>query len=233
MNRVIRCWFLLLMASISAGAFAGPNPLPAPASTEFCQVVQKIMATTSVESDNTLFENMADYRHSKPKVDPLQTYQVVTYDGQKPIMVSCKVKGAAHLRSAFGPDAAGEQVYCPSLTRLIKAQAIEALKSENRLIAVGTAESFIVDENEPFITGRSYLSEFELSFADEDGMIHLNSLGLFQDYDSWVTVILPENYQGQVYCHLPTVDYIKALALGELQPGTKITTEDDAPTMPH
>ena len=34
------------------------------------------------------------------------TYQVVTYDGQMPIMVSCKIKGAAHIRSAYGADAA-------------------------------------------------------------------------------------------------------------------------------
>ncbi len=74
---------------------------------------------------------MPEYRHSKPSPDPLMTYQVVTYDGQMPIMVSCKIKGAAHIRSAYGEDAAGEQQYCPTVARMVKAQAIAELKRAN------------------------------------------------------------------------------------------------------
>jgi hypothetical protein len=57
----------------------------------------------------------------------------------------------------------------------------------------------------------------------------LRSPGLFHDYDSWITWILPEMLEGQVYCHLPTIAYMKALASTEIAPGTLMTTADDAP----
>jgi hypothetical protein len=40
-------------------------------------------------------------------------------------------------------------------------------------------------------------------------------------------------FEGQTYCHIATVDYMKAVATGEIEPGTVMTTADDAPTQPH
>jgi hypothetical protein len=207
--------------------------LPDPTSAEFCQQVQRVLANTDMEGTNEIFKNMPDYRHSKPAADPLMIYQVVTYAGQLPIMVSCKIKGAAHLRSAYGEDAAGEQQYCPEITQMVKAQAVAELEQTGNAEAAAAAAAFVVEQNEPFMTGRDYLSDFELSFLGDDGAIHLNSPGLFHDYDSWTTWILPENFEGQSYCHLPTVSYIKAVATGEMDPGTLMTTADDAPVNPH
>jgi len=89
-----------------------------------------------------------------------------------------------------------------------------------------------VEDNEPYLTGRDYLADFELSFKSDDGTVHLNSFGLFQNYDSWITRFLPWQVQGQSYCHVATVDYVKALATGEVKPGLVITTADDAPVTP-
>ena len=149
-----------------------------------------------------------------------------------PIMVSCKVKGSAHLRDAYGEDAAGEQLNCPTMTRMTQAQAVAELEQAGDLEAAARAAAFVIDDNEPYTTGQSYLSDFELSYVAEDGAIHLNSPGLFQDYDSWVTLILPEQVEGQVYCHIATPDYLKALATGAMEPGTLMTTADDAPVRP-
>jgi len=158
-------------------------------------------------------------------------YQVVTYAGQRPIMVSCKVKTAAHLRATYGETAAGEQLFCPEVTRLVQIQAVAELQAYDPA-AAAKAAAFVVDENEPFITGQSYLSEFELSYVADDGAVHFNSPGLFQNYDHWITWFLPDRFQGQSYCHIASVDYMKALATGEMQPGTIITTVDDAPVTP-
>jgi len=147
-------------------------------------------------------------------------------------MVSCKIKGAAHLRSAYGEDAAGEQLFCPEIARRVKAQAITELRQEGNMEAAEAAEAFVIDENEPFMTGRDYLSDFELSYRGDDGAIHFNTPGLFHDYDSWTTWILPENFEGQAYCHIATVTYMKLVATGESEPGTIITTADDAPVTP-
>jgi len=227
----------IALAALALPVFVLPAParadaLPDPTSAEFCQVVQKIMANTDVESDNTVFTDMPEYRHSKPSPDPLKTYQVVTYAGQRPIMVSCKIKGSAHIRATFGEDAAGEQQWCPTVTRMIQAQAVTELEQENRQAAADKARAFVIDDNEPFVTGRDYLADFELSYVGDDGAIHVSSPGLFHDYDSWTTWILPAMVEGQVYCHLATVAYLKAVAIGEMEPGTTVTTADDAPVVP-
>ena len=229
---MFRALKLVLLAIFALPVFAQNDVLPDPVSPEFCQVVQKIMASTAMEGENTLFTDMPEYRHSKPSADPLMIYQVVTYNGEHPVMVSCKIKGAAHIRSAYGEEAAGEQRYCPEITRRVQAQAVAELRQEKLGDAADKAQALVVDENEPFMTGRDYLADFPLSYIAEDGLVHLNSPGLFHDYDSWTTWILPENFEGQAYCHLPTVFYLKALATGEMQPGTVMTTADDAPVVP-
>lgn len=208
------------------------SPLPAPTSTGYCVAVQKILANTTLTGNNTLFTDMPSYRHSKPFVNPLRIYQVVTYAGQRPIMVSCKVKTAAHLRAAYGEKAAGRQLFCPDIARQVQAQAVADLRQANQAAAAARAAAFIIDENEPYTTGQSYLADFQLSYRGEDGAVHINSPGLFQNYDSWITWFLPERVQGQSYCHLATVDYFKALATGDMQPGTTVTTAENAPVTP-
>jgi hypothetical protein len=156
---------------------------------------------------------------------------VVTYRGQMPIVVSCKVKTAAHLRAAYGEDAAGEQLFCPAVTRLVQAQAVAELRDQDPQ-AAAKAAAFVIDDTEPSMTGQSYLGDFQPSYVGEDGAIHFNSPGLFQNYDHWITSFLPERVQGQSYCHLPTVAYMKAIATGAMEPGTTVVTTDDAPVTP-
>ena len=224
--------FLILIAILLQPAFAQTRVLPDPTDPNFCQAVQKFMSNTEVESTNTLFTDMPEYRHSKPMVNPLQTFQVVSYDGTTPIMVSCKIKGAAHIRDAFGDDAAGEQLFCPDVTRVLQAQAVAGLKLAGLTDAAANAEAFVLDNNEPFMTGRDYLADFELSYLGDDGAVHIQSPGLFHDYDGWTTWILPEKFEGQAYCHLATPAYISALAMGQMEPGRVMTTADDAPVTP-
>ena len=205
--------------------------LPAPESDDFCAAVQKTLANTELDGDNTVFTVLGDYAASKPAIKPLTNYQVVSYSGQLPIMVSCKVKTSAHLRSEYGEDAAGEQLFCPAVTRLLQKQAITELLPVNPE-AAERARAIVVEDNEPYASGRGYLGDFQLSFVGEDGAVHLNSPGLFQDYDAWFTWILPERLQGQSYCHIATAEYIKALALGEIEPGTDIVLDENHPVAP-
>ena len=205
--------------------------LPPSASADFCAAVQQRLATTHLKGANTVFSDMPSFRHSKPLVKPFTIFQVVTYAAERPIMVSCKMKSAAHLRAAYGSLAAGEQRFCPDITRLVRAQAVAVLRQTNKW-AAEQAASFVIDENEPYIAGRSYLAEFLLSYRSPDGRVHLSSPGLFQDYDSWITPLLPKLFQGQSYCHLATLEYVMALATGVMQPGTVVTTADDAPVTP-
>jgi hypothetical protein len=206
--------------------------LPPPASADFCNAAQQILASTTLTGTNTVFTDMPEYRHSKPSADPHRVYQVVTYAGSMPVVVSCKTKTAAHLRAVYGPEAAGTQYFCPELGRRVQRRAVDQLTAAGETDAAARAAAFVVDDNEAYMTGRGYLADFELSFRAGDGNVHLNSPGLFQNYDSWITRFLPWQVQGQSYCHVATVDYLKALARGDIQPGTVITTADDAPVTP-
>lgn len=224
---------LLFMAAIaSTPAYSAQPVLPSPDSSEFCQRAQQLLADTLILSDNTVFTNMAEYRHSKPMIDPLKTYQVVAYQLSTPILVSCKLKGAAHIRAAYGESAAGEQQPCSSVTRIARAQAADELQAEGNVTGADAARAMVIENNEPAITGYSYLADYELSYADANGVLHINSNWKLNDYDSWLTWILPEFLEGQNYCNIPTVEYIKGLATGAIIPGTLITTDDDAPVTP-
>jgi hypothetical protein len=227
-----------LLGSLAAGILAASplqaaaNDLPDATSPAFCQAAQEILANTEVQATVTLFDDMPEYRHSKPSPDPLMIYQVVTYDDKRPIVVSCKVKAADHLRDVYGEAAAGEQQTCPAVTRLMLDQAIRELEAEYPEEAAATARAFIIDDLEPYATGQSYLSDFELSYRDPESNIHIQSPGLQTDWDNLLMWILPNRVRGQTYCHLPTIPYLKALATGAIEAGTLITTADDAPTKP-
>jgi hypothetical protein len=206
--------------------------LPDPASGGYCQAAQQILASTDLTGTVTVFTDMTAYRKSKPAANPHRIYQVVTYAGDQPIAVSCKVKTAAHLRAVYGPDAAGTQRNCVDLTGRARDQAAARLEATGRPEAAARVRALVLDDNEPFVTGRAYLEDFRLSYVDETGGVHLSSPGLFQNYDSWITRFLPWKFRGQHYCHSATPDYIEALATGRMEPGTLITTTEDAPVSP-
>ena len=218
------------LAALAASPLSAQQ-LPPADSDQFCAAAQKFLSQTEREGSNTVFTDMPAYRSSKPMVDPLTNYQVVSYRGSLPVVVSCKVKGSAHLRAAYGEDAAGEQRFCPELTRAVLAQAVAELRVSDPG-AADRAAAFVVDDIEPYMTGQSYLGDFQPAYVGEDGAVHLNAPGLFQDYDSWVRYLFPERVVGQVYCHLPTTDFIKALATGAVEPGLTLTTADDAQVTP-
>lgn len=203
--------------------------LPEPAAGGYCQAAQQILASTTLTGDVTVFTDMPAYRKSKSAANPHRIYQVVTYAGDLPIAVSCKVKTAAHLRAVYGPEAAGTQRRCADLTGRARDQAVARLEAAGQPEAAARARALVLDDNEPYVTGQEYLGDFPLSYVDDTGSVHLNSPGLFQNYDSWITRFLPWQVRGQHYCHTATAGYIEALATGRIEPGTVITTAEDAP----
>jgi hypothetical protein len=206
--------------------------LPASTSPEFCVKVQQVSASTTMVGENTVFTDMPSYRHSKPAVQPLRIYQVVTYAGQMPIVVSCKMKTSGHLREVHSASAAGEQLFCPDIARLLRQQAVDELNSAGESEAAQRLAAFVIDPDAPFVTGREYLADFRSVYRGADDAVHVSSPGLYQDPESWYTWLLPDILKGQSYCHLATVEYLKAVAAGEMDPGMTITTADDAPTTP-
>ncbi|ARN73118.1 hypothetical protein [Oceanicoccus sagamiensis] len=226
---IINLLALLLFFSASNVA-ASTVTLPEPTSQAFCSAVQAILADTTLSSSNVIFDDMPEYRHSKPVPRPLSIYQVVSYHQRQPIMVSCKVKTADHLRAEYGEKAAGQQKYCPHITRLAQAQAVAELSQAGLTEAAVRAKAFVIEDNEPFVTGRSYLASFPLSYQDDSGRVHINTPGLQTDWENLLFWPLPNSLRGQTYCHIATVSYLKSLATQVMTPGMMMTTADDAPT---
>jgi pimeloyl-ACP methyl ester carboxylesterase len=231
--RDVRAW---LAAPAAPGYTTTQRPpataWPAPDSDQFCVMMQRQMTGTLLTGANTVFTDMPAYRHSKPAIRPLRIYQIVTYEGITPVRVSCKMKTAAHLRDEYGTEAATRQQSCVAMARSLQADAVARLRAAGRLDAAKRAAELIIDETEAYATGGAYLASYALSQRDSAGRVHLAAPGLFQDYDSWYTPLLPEIVQGQSYCHVPTSEYFIALATDALQPGVIVTTEDDAPVSP-
>ncbi|MGI9307693.1 MAG: hypothetical protein ACR2P6_00445, partial [Gammaproteobacteria bacterium] len=139
-----RCFGLLVAILLSGRALAAdPVQLDALDDT-FCTQVQNHLAKSSVTSINEVFDDYAEYRHSKPSPEPLRTYQYVHYSGELPRMISCKLKAADHIRAVYGESAAGEQGLCREITVLIHAQLVAALEAAGDP-AISVAREMVIE----------------------------------------------------------------------------------------
>ncbi len=210
---------MLASTALAIGAtMASATPLPDATDDTFCTAVQEILAGTTVASEPTVYPDIASFRQSKPTPRPLTTSQVVTLDEQgRPKMVSCKVKSADHIRAEYGEDAAGPQRYCREITVMVHSEVVAKLEAEEPELAA-TVRGYVIEPDEPYNTGRMYLSDFPLAFADGDGNLHINTQSLQVNWDDWHYWIMPNVLRGQTYCHIITPEHLEALGRGQVQP---------------
>ena len=208
MIALLMCWASPLFATV----------LPATTTDSFCADVQKILAGTDLESILTVYPDIATYRKSKLTAPPLTGSQYVTLDDSgRPRMVSCKVKAADHIRDEYGEDAAGEQRPCRDITLMVQDNVASKLEPEDPLLAA-TVRAYVIEPDEPFNTGRAYLTPFPLAFEGADDKLHIHTQSLQIDWLDYKWILMPYTLRGQTYCHLITPEYMEALARGEAQP---------------
>jgi hypothetical protein len=205
---LLMCWSGPLFATV----------LPATTTDSFCADVQKILAGTKIESNLTVYPDIASFRKSKLMARPLDNSQYVTFDDRRqPKMVSCKVKSADHISDEYGDDAAGEQRPCRDITLMVQDTVARKLESEDPILAA-TVRSYVIEPDEPFTTGREYLTPFPLTFQGANGKLHIHTQSLQIDWLDYKWILMPYILRGQTYCHLITPEHIEALARGEAQP---------------
>lgn len=193
--------------------------LPDVSDPGFCQALLEFLDGTTLVSENIVYDTVQGYVESKTSIRPLTSHQYTTVRAGMPVAISCKIKGSKYLNVEYGQGSAAEQRFCPAATAVIVNTVANALDAAGNGEAAARARAFVLDNNEPVFAGPNYLAAFELSYTDEAGDIHLASPGLFHDYDHWSTAILPDDFIGPVYCHLPSHEYVTALATGAEQPG--------------
>ena len=192
--------------------------LPATTTDTFCADVQKILADTEVEGVLTVYPDIAPYRKSKLTARPLTNSQLVTLDDRgEPKMISCKIKAADHIRDEYGDDKAGEQRPCRDITLMIQANVASKLEPVDPALAA-TVRAYVIEPDEPFNTGRAYLTSFPLTFRGDDGKLHIHTQSLQIDWTDYTWILMPYTLRGQTYCHLIAPEHVEALARGEAQP---------------
>lgn len=195
---------LLVLTLISGGATAADNWVL----DTFCSEVQRVTARTSVKANLTIHKTSWDFRHSKPGIEPVEIHQYVTPDATgRPKMISCKVKSVDHLKSAYGPAAAGTQGTCEQVTRSVVEQA--------RATTGPKALAVRVDPEEQVWTGSSYLSPFELLSRDASGTLHVHTRYMRIDWDDWRWYVMPNKVRGHLYCHIIAPEYLARVLTGE------------------
>ncbi len=201
---------LCLLVLLSGSVLAADNW----AIDTFCAEVQRVTAETNVKANLTVHKTSWDYRHSKPGIDPVEVHQYVSLDATgRPKMISCKVKAVDHLRSVYGPAAAGRQETCEQVTRSILGQ--------ERARAGAGAPVLQIDPEERVWTGSSYLAPFELLSRDPAGILHIHSRYMRIDWDDWRWYLMPNKVRGHLYCSVIAPEYVARLLRGEapeLQP---------------
>ena len=219
MIHLFRSFTLCLLVLISDSPLAAENW----AIGTFCSEVQRVTAETSVKANLTVHKTSWDYRYSKPGINPVEIHQYVSLDATgHPKMISCKVKSVDHLRSVYGPVAAGRQGTCEQVTRSIVAQ--------ERARAGAGAPALRIDPEEQVWTGSSYLAPFELLSRDSSGALHVHSRYMRIDWDDWRWYIMPNKVRGHLYCSVIAPEYVARLLQGEapeLQP-IEVLPEPDA-----
>jgi len=205
--------------------------LPRVTDPGFCQALLEFLNRSEIQSENVVYDNVQGYIESKTSIRPLTSHQYTTVRDGMPVAISCKVKGSKYLNVEYGEGTAGEQRFCPAATAVIVNTVAASLEAAGEAEAAARARAFVLDNNEPVFAGPNYLAAFELSYTADDGRVHLASPGLFHDYDHWSRPILPDDFIGPVYCHLPSHEYVTSLATGAEEPGWVMDVRGEKPTL--
>jgi hypothetical protein len=195
-----------------------PTPLAG-----FCLEAQRVVVKTAIVPALELHTDFDAYVKSKTAIEPLTIHQFnwpapTGAPADMTAMVSCKLKSADHLNTAFGPNSAGPMGSCQEFNRLNYQRLRAALGS--------TAEAVVFDAKEdirnaanPGMTGPDWLAPYTMAYRDDAGVLHVRSKGFRVDWLDPAVASLPGRFRGVQYCHFIAPDYLKALLQGQAQPG--------------
>lgn len=155
------------MAAVVGGCTAvTPAAAPPPVGT-FCLEAQRFIVDTRIEPRLVVHEDFDAFVTAKALIEPLSIHQYVWRDDDgAPLMISCKLKSADHLDTAFGAGTAGATRPCQDLNRRTWRQL--------RARRGGDGPAVVFDENEdiynpetPGMTGPDWLAPYVMTWRDD------------------------------------------------------------------
>ena len=200
-----------------------PAAVAAMTGADFCSEAQRVIANSRVPAVNTVFADRQAFIVSKASARPLETRQYATpeegTDGS-PQMVSCKMKTADHIRTAFGADQAGADESCALLNQRTLDAVLGSLTQAERRRAKfgGTAGRIVVDADLVVDNGGDWLKPFAFARLGPDGALHLQAKGMNKGWLDPRYANAEIQYRGVRYCHLVAPEYLRRLVLGDAVP---------------
>jgi hypothetical protein len=214
----------MLAGCSGADAVRGPLP-PEPPLAEFCREAQHVVGHTNKIGELVLHADEQAFVKSKTSIDPLTIHQFIWYADPaktKPLMVSCKLKSADHLNSAFGAGTAGPEGDCQEMNRLTVARLEQSLpRVKHARIELDPRENVFDDAN-PGAAGPNWLKPAVLVDRRTDGTLVIHAKGFRVDWNDPRFATLDAKFRGVHYCHLIAPSYLRELLGGEAAPGISV-----------
>ncbi len=210
------------LAALAATGCAGQADRPSDAAdwplAEFCSEAQQIVGRTALRASNVVHDDYQMFTLSKPKVRPLETEQYHWYEDVARLrlkMISCKMKTTDHLRTEYGDNAAGTEGVCAAVNQHSLAAALTNLRrSRHGKLRYGGGRQIVFDTEELTNIGPEWLKSHEIAWEDAQGMLHVQSRAMRNDWLDPRYLKSPPQFRGTRYCHLIAPDYLQRLLTG-------------------
>lgn len=185
---------------------------------EFCSAAQQLIAATTLRPGNVVHEDYQAFVLSKPRVRPLETEQFHWYEDAARTrlkMISCKMKTTDHLRAEYGDSAARTEGLCAAVNQHSLAAALTILRrTGNGRLRYDGGRRIVFDPEELTNVGPEWLKSHEIAWEDTQGVLHVQSRAMRNDWLDPRYLKAPPQFRGTRYCHLIAPDYLQRLLTG-------------------
>jgi hypothetical protein len=218
MTHAFRSLSVTVLAALLTAHLASASAADALRSqASFCSDVQALIVATNVEASNVLHSKHRAFVLSKPSVKPLVTHQHEPEEGEPGAsegMISCKMKTADHLRAIYGPKAAGTDLGCDGVMRVIVDASLK--RQDNGASKAATRIEILPEQYVD--NGDAWLAPLKVLEQASDGVLHIRTRGLRNDWLDARYAKQREEIRGVRYCHLVAPWFLDRVLSGESMP---------------
>ncbi|MGN2637775.1 hypothetical protein ACTD5D_16575 [Nocardia takedensis] len=214
-STTVACTGLLAPTALADARVESVEPLCVRAQVQTANLrVAEFDARGGAPTERT-YTDPADFAESKPEVRPLTVSGYTTAVDGQPKQVRCKGASADRLTREYGPDIAGPEADCATVTRTTLDLVARTLTETQRATSPYPPDRIVVDPDTPVLSGPAWLAEFPVATVDAEGVLHLPSKSLFVPAS---VPLVPDEFKGTHYCTLIAPEYLEAVLRGTVTP---------------
>ncbi|MBM4191606.1 MAG: hypothetical protein FJ196_00825 [Gammaproteobacteria bacterium] len=217
---VITLSLLIVVTTNLQSAVSPVGELLTTSHRDFCAIVQRQLADTTLPLTNKIHVSKNAFTESKARVQPTETHQFLDTDANgRLIGISCKTKSADHLRAVHGTPAARDPALpprsCRDVHRAMVVQLWASFNENERASSAFAPHRVMLDTDTQSYTGSGWLGSPAEAYLSGDGRLHLRASALLAEWEDWRWKIMPKSFRGNHYCHLVAPERIRALMRAE------------------